>query len=148
MDTVESSYDLIIIDCAPTESVLTTAAYLCADSVLIPVKPEFLSTIGLPLINQSIADFERLYRKKVAVAGICFNHSLEYQPEAEISKREVKDVAKNFDWHVFSQEIPFSRSFPKGAREGRPIFWTSYAHSKVAQKVAAFCNAFAKEAGL
>ena len=33
-------YELVVIDCAPTESVLTTAAYLAADYVLIPVKPE------------------------------------------------------------------------------------------------------------
>jgi chromosome partitioning protein len=47
IDDVEKDYDLVIIDCAPTESILTTAAYLCADAILIPVKPEYLSTIGL-----------------------------------------------------------------------------------------------------
>jgi chromosome partitioning protein len=29
LDGIESQYDLVLIDCAPTESVLTTAAYLC-----------------------------------------------------------------------------------------------------------------------
>jgi chromosome partitioning protein len=32
--------DLIIIDCAPTESILTTAAYHASGNVLVPVKPE------------------------------------------------------------------------------------------------------------
>src|SRR6266566_4495111 len=49
LDEVRSEYDVILIDCAPTESILTTAAYLASDSVLVPVRPEFLSTIGLPL---------------------------------------------------------------------------------------------------
>lgn len=57
LESHEAQYDLIIIDCAPTESVLTTAAYLCSDSILIPVRPEFLSTIGLPLIRQSLCRF-------------------------------------------------------------------------------------------
>src|SRR5687768_14774870 len=35
LDDVRSSYDLILIDCAPTESMLTAAAYLSAESVLI-----------------------------------------------------------------------------------------------------------------
>lgn len=143
LEPIEDNYDLIIIDCAPTESVLTTAAYLCSESILIPVKPEFLSTIGLPLIRQSLADFEKFYRKKVGVTGICFNHSSNYAPEATTSKAEVRQLAKEFGWHVFGEEIPFSRSFPKGAREGRPIFGTSYAHSTVAAQVAKFCNAFA-----
>lgn len=148
LDSIADAYDIIFIDCAPTESVLTTAAYLCVEKILIPVKPEFLSTIGLPLINQSVAEFVQLYRKKIDVAGICFNHSSNYAPEAAVSKAEVNSVSRNFGWHVFQEEIPYSRSFPKGAREGAPIFRTSYAHSTVANQVASFCNAFASKIGL
>lgn len=46
---VADKYDLILIDCAPTESILTEAAYHASRYVLVPVKPEFLATIGLPL---------------------------------------------------------------------------------------------------
>lgn len=142
---VEADYDLVIIDCAPTESVLTTAAYLAADEILVPVKPEFLSTIGLPLIRQSLADFERSYRKSVGVAGVCFNMCSDYSPEETKSKMEVRELAISYGWHVFTQEVPFSRSFPKGAREGKPIFQTSYARSNVSTRVANFCNAFAAQ---
>jgi chromosome partitioning protein len=148
IDGVEKNYDLVIIDCAPTESVLTTAAYLSVENILIPVKPEFLSTIGLPLISQSVADFSKFYRKKIGVTGICFNHSSDYAPEAATSKTEVNGIAKRFGWHVFREEIPYSRSFPKGAREGSPIFRTSYARSTVAGEVATFCDALAKRIGL
>ncbi|AJP74482.1 hypothetical protein TS85_12415 [Sphingomonas hengshuiensis] len=145
---IEDSYDLILVDCAPTESVLTTAAYLTADNILIPVKPEFLSTIGLPLIRQSLTDFERSYRKAVGVSGICFNMCADYAPEENQSKTEVRALSAAFGWHVFDEEMPFSRSFPKGAREGKPIFWTSYARSNVSAKVSAFCNAFGGQIGL
>ena len=148
LSDVENDYDLIIIDCAPTESVLTTAAYMSADQILIPVKPEFLSTIGLPLIQQSLSEFSRLYRKDVGVAGVCFNHSSDYAPEASKSKAEVKAFCKTVGWHVFKEEVPYSRSFPKGAREGSPIFRTSYARTTVASTVGAFCDAFAVKIGL
>jgi chromosome partitioning protein len=141
---VEDQYDLILVDCAPTESVLTTAAYLAADHILVPVKPEFLSTIGLPLIRQSLSEFEKLYRKKLAVAGVCFNMTTGYSPEEATSKAEVGGVVSGFKWHLFGEEVPYSRSFPKGAREGSPIFRTSYAHSSVANRVGNFCDAFAR----
>lgn len=112
------------------------------------MKPEFLSTIGLPLIQQSILEFARLYRKQIAVAGVCFNHSSQYAPEATTSKQEVRAVCADFGWRVFDEEIPFSRSFPKGAREGEPIFRTSYAHSRVATQVADFCDTFGRSIGL
>lgn len=145
---IEANYDLILVDCAPTESVLTTSAYLTADNILIPVKPEFLSTIGLPLIRQSLSDFKRSYRKTVGVSGVCFNMCTDYAPEENQSKSEVQALAASFGWHVFDKEVPFSRSFPKGAREGKPIFWTSYARTTVATKVSSFCNSFARHIGL
>lgn len=145
---VEDRYDLILVDCAPTESVLTTAAYLTADNILIPVKPEFLSTIGLPLIRQSLADFQSSYRKTVGVSGICFNMCSDYSPEENNSKAEVNGLAATFGWHVFNEEVPYSRSFPRGAREGKPIFSTAYARQNVSTEVASFCNAFGQQIGL
>lgn len=143
---VEDQYDVILVDCAPTESVLTTAAYLTCDKILVPVKPDFLSSIGLPLIRQSIREFTRLYKKKLELLGVCFNATSGYAPEEVTAKQEVRSLAKRFSWHVFDEEIPLSRSFPKGAREGAPIFRTSYAHTAVASRVAAFCDAFATRA--
>jgi chromosome partitioning protein len=148
LDSVENNYDLILIDCAPTESILTTAAYLSTDNVLIPVKPEFLSTIGLPLIQQSILGFQKLYRKRLKVTGVCFNMCSGYYPEELTSKTDVRTVSSQYKWHVFDEEVPFSRSFPKGAREGNPIFQTTYARSTVASQVGIFCNAFAQQVNL
>jgi chromosome partitioning protein len=145
---IEATYDLILVDCAPTESVLTTAAYLTAENILIPVKPEFLSTIGLPLIRQSLSDFAASYRKPVGVSGVCFNMCSDYSPEENRSKKEVRELASRFNWHVFDEEVPYSRSFPKGAREGEPIFRTSYARSSVSSQVSLFCNAFAAKINL
>lgn len=128
---VKDEFDLIIIDCAPTESLLTTAAYLASDYVLVPVKPEYLSTIGLPLLARSLKEFHEHYEDhKVEVAGVVFNHATQYAPEETTSKREVKIEAKRLDWHLFPLEIPYSRSYPKGAREGNPIFRTSNAQMK------------------
>ena len=50
--------DLVIIDCAPTESVFTQAAYHASRYILVPVKPEFLATIGFPLLRRSLESFQ------------------------------------------------------------------------------------------
>jgi chromosome partitioning protein len=54
LSQVQNNYDLIIIDCAPTESVLTDAAYFASRYILVPIKPEFMATIGLPLLARSL----------------------------------------------------------------------------------------------
>lgn len=146
---VEKDYDLILIDCAPTESVLTTAAYLASQYILIPVKPEYLSTIGLPLLNRSLQEFHKYNEeKKVEVLGIVFNHSTQYHPEESLSKDEVRTEAKAYGWDIFASEISYSRSYPKGAREGEPIFRTSHSRKKQIARLAAFAKEFGAKLGL
>lgn len=149
LDRVDNEYDLILIDCAPTESMLTSAAYNAARHVVVPVKPEFLSTIGLPLLAKSISNHnEDPETSKTSVAGIVFNHASNYVPEEAKSKSEVRSVAVSSGWHVFRTEIPYSRSFPKGAREGEPLIRTSHARSAQKVKMFAFAKEFAEVIGL
>jgi chromosome partitioning protein len=129
LEDVKSDYDLILIDCPPTDSMLTTAAYLSSDSVLVPVRPEFLSTVGLPLVVRSLQDFERFYKgRSVDVLGILFNAGSD-KLEHDRSREHVRKVANSNKWHVFKHEISYSDSYPKGSRLGTPIFLTDYARS-------------------
>ena len=128
LNDMRGDYDIVLIDCAPTDSMLTTAAYLASDSILIPVKPEFLSTIGLPLLVRSLKDFERSYKRSVDVLGIVFNASAD-KLEHDRSRTFVRKVATENGWEVFDSEVSYSDSYPKGSRLGRPIFLTDYARA-------------------
>lgn len=144
LQVLEAEYDLILIDCAPTESFLTTAAYLASQYILVPVKPEYLSTIGLPLLVNSMQDYLQQYDEaKIEIAGIVFNATTNYSPEENKSKKEVKEMATQNGWYVFPSEISYSRSYPKGAREGMPIFRTSYSRSASAANFLKFADEFA-----
>ncbi len=148
LKVVEPEYDLILIDCAPTESVLTTAAYLSSDWLLVPVKPEYLSTIGLPLLVNSMDDFKAQYEnKKLKLAGVVFNAASDYLPEEALAKDTVRRIAKKNGWYVFSREIEYSRSYPKGAREGQPIFRTSYSRWSKVHNFEYFADELAKRVG-
>ncbi len=146
---IEDNYDVIVLDCAPTESILTTAAYLVADWILIPVRPEFLSTIGLPLLRVSLTEFDTRYPgRSPEIVGIVFNAISNYSPEEATSRQEVIGLAQTNAWYVFQREVRYSKSFPKGAREGAPIFRTSYAHSQTKANFVRFANELATRLGL
>ena len=149
VESIEGDYDLILIDCAPTESMLTTAAYLSSDWILVPVKPEHLSTIGLPLLASSMREYATDHQdRKLQLAGIVFNATADYSPEEMLAKREVREVAVAEDWYVFKREVEFSRSYPKGAREGRPIFGTSHSRWTKKQNFELFAIEVAERVGL
>ncbi|MBA7476853.1 hypothetical protein ES707_12249 [subsurface metagenome] len=146
---IENEYNLVVLDCAPTESFLTMAAYLTSDYILVPVKPEYLSSIGLPLLVRSMDEFHAHHEDhELKLAGIVFNSATQYVPEEAISKAEVRSIAKEHGWYVFKEEISYSRSYPKGAREGRPIFRTSYSRWDQAHKFHNFAKEFADRIGL
>lgn len=44
-------YDYVLIDCPPTISIYTQAAIIASDKYIVPVKPDPLSIIGLPLLG-------------------------------------------------------------------------------------------------
>jgi len=150
LSKVASDYDLVIIDCAPTESVLTDVAYFASRYVVVPVKPEFLAQIGLPLLARSLEVFRKENDDhQIDVAGVVFNHG-DYQPgpEAASSVREVRTLAKKEQWRIFEHEIPHSKAVPKSAREGDAIRRTSYARSGIKVAMSGFCRELYDHIGL
>ncbi|MBX8555888.1 AAA family ATPase [Pseudomonas cichorii] len=148
---VSESYDLILIDCAPTESILTDAAYHASRYALVPVKPEFLATIGLPLLANSVVQFkEENSDHALDICGVVFNHSSSYSdgPETDTSIGEVKAEAVKNSWHVYDSHVRYSKSYAKSAREGTPIGSTSYVRTNVRQQFLMFSREFFKSIGI
>lgn len=130
LDTVRDQYDLILIDCAPTESILSTATYLAASQIIVPVRPEFLSAIGVPLLLKSLKEFEKTHSREnqPMVAGILFN-DVRDRVEHNRARRFVRDQATLNDLPLFRHYLSHSDSYPAGARQGKPIFLTDNART-------------------
>jgi len=114
--------DLVIIDCAPTESIFTQAAYHASRYVLVPVKPEYFATIGFPLLKDSLDNFRAHNRgHSIDVAGIVINNSTYHYsgnggPERARAIVELEREAERNHWRIFDRQIPLSRGFPKMMR--------------------------------
>jgi chromosome partitioning protein len=148
---VQQDYDLILIDCAPTDSILTDAAYFASRYLLVPVKPEFMAAIGLPLLAKSLAAFNSENEdQKLEICGIVFNNSSSYTngPENRQSIRDVTDVASKHGWYVFSNQVGYSASYAKSAREGTSIRRTSHSRWTTIRNFESVSDEFFKSVGL
>ena len=150
LQDVKDSYDLVLIDCPPTESMLTAAAYMASDYLVVPVRPEYLSTIGLPLLVRSLADYKKTYKNEPhpKVAGIIFNDADSSKPEHVRSCKNVRRVAKERGWRVFKARLSHSDSYPAGARAGKPIFFTDYARQQKKDELGVVAQEFMERVGL
>ena len=56
-------YDIVLLDCPPNFNIVTKAALVASDFVLIPAKPDYLSTLGIDYLKRNldelISDFNK-----------------------------------------------------------------------------------------
>lgn len=75
----QAKYDLVLIDCPPNFNVVTKTAIVACNHVLIPAKPDFLSTLGIDYLIRSLNQLVKDYNEYAAVdAG---EHAPEISPE-------------------------------------------------------------------
>ena len=95
-----------------------------------------MATIGLPLLARSLQDF-RIENEdhQIEIAGLVFNHSSSYSsgPEGQHSIKDVTKVATENGWHICENQLRYSASYAKSARERTPLSRTSYARGDVVQ---------------
>ena len=68
----EKDYDYIIIDCAPTYSILTTLALNATEAVLIPVMADSFAIYGVKLMKQIIEEHNEDYNVSIQIIGLIF----------------------------------------------------------------------------
>lgn len=51
-----ADYDIVLIDCPPNFNIVTKNAIVASEHILIPAKPDYLSTLGIDYLQRSVRD--------------------------------------------------------------------------------------------
>lgn len=149
IDPIVDNYDVIILDCPPTMSIISEAAFFISDYVLIPIMPEYLCTIGLPLLYQSINMFnQKYYNNQVQILGAVINGEDGYIPEGYDAIADIVKWCNTNQIPLFNSRILYSRSYPKGSRMAMPITETPYARWYTISNFKNFVLEFKGKAGI
>ena len=62
-------YDYILIDCPPNFNIVTKTAIAASDYILLPTKPDYLSTLGIGQLTKHVGELEGTYNKYVSESG-------------------------------------------------------------------------------
>jgi len=114
--------DLILIDCAPTESILTRTAYHASRYIFIPVRTEFFSTIGFPLLKKSLDAFQSAnHGHTLEVKGVIINRNrtsgASPGPHHKESMKEIETLAEEYAWPVLEKCMYHSDGYPKRMKD-------------------------------
>jgi chromosome partitioning protein len=153
IELVCREYDVVLIDCPPTISRMLWAAFEASHSVLIPMKPDFLSALGLPLLGQTIQeDYQNdvarrsgsLVPAKLSVLGLVFTMVDSRLNMAKESIAEVEQQAAQLGYHIFTNRVRMSTEFTWSAKKSLPIFRIS-PMSHLATEMELLVEEFAKQ---
>jgi chromosome partitioning protein len=53
-DLANKNYDLVLIDCPPNFNIVTKTAIIASDYILVPARPDYLSTLGISYLLRSV----------------------------------------------------------------------------------------------
>jgi chromosome partitioning protein len=131
LSQITDKYDHVFIDCAPTDSVLTTMALTASDFLLVPVRPDRFSILGFVNVMNTIDDFRANCNDphKVKTLGVVFTQVMHNSPVESDCMVQVDNVAKKQKGYVFASSLEYSASFIRSVQNQTPIYRTAYAQS-------------------
>lgn len=139
---VRNKYDYILIDCAPTNSSLTTVALNTTKSVLIPMISDSFGAHGTELMKQVLAEHEYDYGIKPKLIGVVFMMWDGQSNQITQSNNIIKSWPTNT---IFNSRISQNKWY-RVANGNRDTLWNSPAHSNVKQEFDDFVNEFIAKA--
>jgi len=121
LSPLRTNYDYIIIDTNRATSPLMVNALTAADSVLIPINPEFYSTEGLSDLITTVLKNKRRLNPKIKFEGILFT-MCDLRTNVYHSIREDVEAAFAGELKVFQAAIPRTVQVSEAVRRGMTVF--------------------------
>lgn len=121
LELLTDDYDFAIIDCMPSLGMLTINAMSAADSVLIPVQPQYYAADGLTELLKVIKGTKQRFNSDIKVEGILFTMDASRYNNAKRNKQAVMN-AYGAEINIFEHSIPRSEAIAEISSEGVSIF--------------------------
>ena len=122
LDEVRTSYDVILLDCAPSLGVLTLNALTAADDVLVPLQCESLSHRGVGQLLDTVHEVQRLTNRDLRVLGVL---PTLFDGRTNHSRQVLADVTARYGLPVIEPPIAKSVRFAEAPAAGRSILRTA-----------------------
>ena len=115
---IRGDYDYIIIDCSPSLGLITVNSLTAADSVIIPVQPEFFALEGLGKLLQTIRLVQKGVNPDLYIEGFLITM---FDGRTRMHTQVVSQLRERFDDMVFKTIIQRNIRLSEAPSHGVPI---------------------------
>ena len=118
IESLNTEYEYIIIDCPPSLSLLTVNALIAARYVLLPVQAEFYALEGLGQLLETMKLVRKSLNPTLDLIGVL---PTMVDSRTSLSNQVLSEIAKHFPAKVFKTTIPRNVRLAEAPSHGVPI---------------------------
>ncbi|MBO5547009.1 MAG: ParA family protein [Bacteroidales bacterium] len=115
---IRGDYDYIIIDCSPSLGLITVNTLTAADSVIIPVQPEFFALEGLGKLLQTIRLVQGGVNPGLTIEGFVVTM---FDGRTRVHTQVLAELREHFRELVFDTVIQRNIRLSEAPSHGKPI---------------------------
>lgn len=113
-----TEYDVVIVDCSPSLSLLNQNALVFADGILVPVACDFLSLVGVRQVIKTVKNVNSLLHHPVQIYGVLPTF---YDSRARICRDAVDTLKQHFGDRCFDP-IRAATKVKEAPAQGKTLF--------------------------
>ena len=118
LDPVKGNFDVIMLDCPPSRSLLTVNALVCSDFAITPVLLDVLSIQGLLFMTRTILDIRKSYNSNLTFLGIL---AVNVDLRKKISKEVLNVFKEQIAYPIFDTMVRTNTKLAEAPSHGLPI---------------------------
>lgn len=163
-ELADKSYDLVLIDCPPNFNIVTKTAIIASDYILVPARPDYLSTLGIEYLIRSVRSLVKDYNDFASldggehvegispkILGVVFTMIQEYGGQAMAAQRAFMGKHQTAGLKVYSSYVKRNDTlFADAPQYGVPVVlntYTSGTHQSVVDGLEGVTTEFGREMG-
>jgi chromosome partitioning protein len=118
LQPIRSRYDVILLDCQPSMSLVGVNALVAADTFLVPVSPDYLAIQGVISLLASFEQMRTRLKARARLLGILLT-MFDGSPRAKAARQQLRE---QYGTRLFDTEIVTSRALGDAPSRAQTIF--------------------------
>jgi chromosome partitioning protein len=115
---VRERYDYVLVDCPPNLGLLTLNTLAAADTVMVPIQPEYFALEGLSQLMETIRLVQRHLNPRLEVEGVLLTM---YDGRLKLAQQVADEARRVFGERTFRTAIPRNVRLAEAPSFGKPI---------------------------
>ncbi len=120
LDEIKYQYDIILIDCPPSLSMLTVNALVASEGVLIPMQCEYYALEGLSALMDTVESIRDAYNPNLCIEGILRTM---YDARNSLTLDVSAQLINHFGDRVYETVIPRNVRLAEAPSHGVPVLY-------------------------